>query len=195
MSWRVETIEANCESHTRLESLVNRIQEMELEIKVEGASLYVDEYRLLYSRFHRIFKALNALLQTRHGLGAQNILLSLQKEVLEVYPDIPVFHLTTLSEALIESCLEISLNRELVRINMAMREQISTSERFFTTLLLHMKFLNPPDRHCEDAQKRRLGMIPVAASVASSAGRSSDSESDDMIKFLAVVRKLGIDIM
>lgn len=52
---------------------------MELELKEEGASLYVEEYGLLESRFHMIFDALKSC----NGLCTQDILLSLQKEVLK----------------------------------------------------------------------------------------------------------------
>jgi hypothetical protein len=71
---------------------------MELETKEEGASLFVEEYGLLLSRFHKIFEAVQAGI----GLSTQDVLLSLQKEVLKEYPDIPILRLTVLSEAIIE---------------------------------------------------------------------------------------------
>lgn len=60
-----------------------RVQEtvMELELKEEGASFYVEEYGLLVSRFHRVFNYLN--LQSSVGLSTQDVSLSLQKEVLK----------------------------------------------------------------------------------------------------------------
>ena len=54
--------------------------DMELELKEEGASLYVEEYGLLDSRFHKIFNFLES--SSSVDLSTQEALLSLQKEVL-----------------------------------------------------------------------------------------------------------------
>jgi hypothetical protein len=90
------------------------------------------------------------------------------------------------------SCLKISLNRERTRIEMTLRENVSSAEIFLATLLVHMKFLNPPGHHSEIMQKRKDDMERVVSNITLI---HKGSESDDMIKFLAVVRKLGIDIM
>jgi transcriptional regulator of met regulon len=97
-----------------------------------------------------------------------------------------------LSEAIIESCLKISLNRERTRIEMSLREHVSNAEIFLNTLLVNMKFLNPLAQDSDLFQKRKHDMERVSTNITSA---DNDSESDDMIKFLAIVRKLGIDIM
>ena len=92
----------------------------------------------------------------------------------------------------VRSCLKISLNRERTRIEMTLREHISTAEIFLDTLLVHMKFLNPPGPYSEIVQKRKDDMEQVTSTIASV---NEGLQSEDMVKFLAVVRKLGLDIM
>lgn len=109
-----------------------------------------------------------------------------------MYPDIPVTRLTVLSEAIIESCLKVSLNRERTRVSMTLREHISNAEIFRSTLLVYMQFSNLPDHFSDNFQKRKHDMKNVTVSIAAG---GDCSESEDMIKFLAVIRKQGIDIM
>lgn len=77
---------------------------------------------------------------------------------------------------------------------MTLRGHVSNAEIFRNTLLVHMQFLNFPGHMSDIFQKRKHDMKYVTQSITT--GLSDDSsESDDMVKFLAVIRKLGIDIM
>lgn len=77
---------------------------------------------------------------------------------------------------------------------MILREHVSNAEIFRDTLLVHMQFLKLPDDFSDVFQKRKHDMKDVTMSSTTAVTREG-SESDDMIKFLAVIRKQGIDIM
>ena len=80
-------------------------------------------------------------------------------------------------------------------VEMVFRDDLTDEQSFVNTILVNMKYLKPLKQKATTNESVLKSTKERSRIISQCVNRGDVGESDDMVKFLAYIRKAGMDVM